>query len=209
MHYMTEVTMAFLLAKLRISSSLTQTESQWFTARVLWVPCLLFTLSSIFYVTNARASGLDCDRLASIAADPDHQATPVTYAEIDGSSVISACRQALSQDPDNGRYWVQLGRGYLKRDQGEAMLDAFQRAQSLGYPVAWFALAVVYHTGNGMVEVDLHRAEMLYKEAFRKGVGYAALGLARLYDEPGSTFFDLDKSDLWQSRFDALINRLG
>ena len=201
--------MAFLLAKLRISSSLTQTESQWFTARVLWVPCLLFTLSSIFYVTNARASGLDCDRLASIAADPDHQATPVTYAEIDGSSVISACRQALSQDPDNGRYWVQLGRGYLKRDQGEAMLDAFQRAQSLGYPVAWFALAVVYHTGNGMVEVDLHRAEMLYKEAFRKGVGYAALGLARLYDEPGSTFFDLDKSDLWQSRFDALINRLG
>ena len=209
MHYMKEVTMAFLLAKLRISSSLTQTESQWFTARVLWVPCLLFTLSSIFYVTNARASGLDCDRLASIAADPDHQATPVTYAEIDGSSVISACRQALSQDPDNGRYWVQLGRGYLKRDQGEAMLDAFQRAQSLGYPVAWFALAVVYHTGNGMVEVDLHRAEMLYKEAFRKGVGYAALGLARLYDEPGSTFFDLDKSDLWQSRFDALINRLG
>ena len=209
MHYMTEVTMAFLLAKLRISSSLTQTESQWFTARVLWVPCLLFTLSSIFYATNARASGLDCDRLASIAADPDHQATPVTYAEIDGSSVISACRQALSQDPDNGRYWVQLGRGYLKRDQGEAMLDAFQRAQSLGYPVAWFALAVVYHTGNGMVKVDLHRAEMLYKEAFRKGVGYAALGLARLYDEPGSTFFDLDKSDLWQSRFDALINRLG
>ena len=208
MHYTTEVTMAFLLAKLRISSSLTQTESQWFTARVLWVPCLLFTLSSIFYATNARASGLDCDRLASIAADPDHQATPVTYAEIDGSSVISACRQALSQDPDNGRYWVQLGRGYLKRDQGEAMLDAFQRAQSLGYPVAWFALAVVYHTGNGMVEVDLHRAEMLYKEAFRKGVGYAALGLARLYDEPGSTFFDLDKSDLWQSRFDALIDRL-
>ncbi len=133
----------------------------------------------------------------------------MTYAEIDGSSVISACRQALSQDPDNGRYWVQLGRGYLKRDQGEAMLDAFQRAQSLGYPVAWFALAVVYHTGNGMVEVDLHRAEMLYKEAFRKGVGYAALGLARLYDESGSPFFDQEKSDLWQSRFDALIDRFG
>ena len=127
MHYMMEVTMAFLLAKLRISSSLTQTESHWFTARVLWVPCLLFTLNSIFYPTNTRASGFECDRLASIAADPDHQATPVTYAEIDGSSVISACRQALSQDPDNGRYWVQLGRGYLKRDQGEAMLDAFKR----------------------------------------------------------------------------------
>ena len=75
--------------------------------------------------------------------------------------------------------------------------------------MAWFALAVVYHTGNGIVEADLYQAEMLYKEAFRKGVGFAALGLARLYDEPGSPFFDLDKSDLWQSRFDALINRLG
>ena len=209
MHYITEVIMAFLLAKLRISSSLTQTESHWFTARVLWVLCLLFTLNSVFYATNARASGPDCDRLASIAADPDHQATPVTYAEIDGSSVIGACRKALSQDPDNGRYWVQLGRGYLKREQGEAMLDAFQRAQSLGYPVAWFALAVVYHTGNGIVEVDLHRAEILYKEAFQQGVGYAALGLARLYDEPGSPFFDRRKSDLWQSRFDALMNRSG
>ena len=209
MHYMTEVTMAFLLAKLRILSSLRQIESHWFTARVPWVLCLLLTLTSVLYPTNARASGPDCDRLASIAADPDHQATPVTYADIDGLGVISACRQALSQDPDNGRYWVQLGRGYLKREQGEAMLDAFQKAQSLGYPVAWFALAVVYHTGNGIVEADLYRAEMLYKEAFRKGVGYAALGLARLYDESGSPFFDQEKSDLWQSHFDALIDRLG
>ena len=104
---------------------------------------------------------------------------------------------------------MQLGRGYLKREQGEAMLDAFQKAQSLGYPVAWFALAVVYHTGNGIIEADLYRAEMLYKEAFWKGVGYAALGLARLYDESGSPFFDQEKSDLWQSRFDALIDRLG
>lgn len=133
----------------------------------------------------------------------------MTFAEINGLRVISACRQALSQDPDNGRYWVQLGRGFLKREQGEAMLDAFREAQSLGYPVAWFALAVVYHTGNGIVEADLHRAEMLYKEAFRKGVGYAALGLARLYDETGSPFFDQEKSDLWQSRFDVLIDRLG
>jgi cytochrome c-type biogenesis protein CcmH/NrfG len=208
MHCMMEVIMAFLLARLRISNSLTQTESHWFTARVLWVLWLLVTLNSVFYATYARASGSDCDRLASIAADPNHQATPVTYAEIDGSSVISACGQALSQDPDNGRYWVQLGRGYLKREQGEAMLDAFQRAQSLGYSAAWFALAVVYHTGNGIVEADLHRAELLYKEAFQQGVGHAALGLARLYDEPGSPFFDRVKSDLWQSRFDALINQL-
>jgi hypothetical protein len=30
-----------------------------------------------------------------------------------------------------------------------------------------------------------------------------------LYDEPGSPFFDLDKANVWQSRFDALGNGLG
>ena len=161
------------------------------------------------YSTVSSASGADCDRLASIAADPDHQSTPVNYEGIDGAAVIDACRQAVTQNPENGRYWVQLGRGYLKLEQGEAMLDAFQQAKSLQYPVAWFALAVVYHTGNGIDEADLNRAEILYKEAYQRGVGYAALGLARLYDEPGSPFFDLEKAGVWQSRFDALNDRLG
>ncbi|CAI8410920.1 MAG: hypothetical protein CBB93_006410 [Oceanospirillales bacterium TMED33] len=155
------------------------------------------------------ASGGECDRLASIAADPDHQATPVDYLGIDGDAVIDACQRAVSQHPENGRYWVQLGRGYLKLEQSEAMLEAFQKAKLLDYPAAWFALAVVYHTGNGMVGADLDRAEALYKEAYRRGVSYAALGLARLYDEPGSSFFDLEKADVWQSRFDALSNRWG
>ena len=36
----------------------------------------------------------ECDRLASIAADPDHyQATPVDYLGIDGGAVIDACQE--------------------------------------------------------------------------------------------------------------------
>ena len=157
----------------------------------------------------SSASGAECDRLASIAADPGHQSTPINYEGIDGAAVIDACRQAVAQSPDNGRYWVQLGRGYLRLEQGEAMLDAFQKAKSLNYPVAWFALAVVYHPGNGIAEADLNRAEDLYKEAYQRGVGYAALGLARLYDETGSSLFDLEKADEWQSRFDAISSGLG
>ena len=132
----------------------------------------------------------------------------MNYEGIDGAAVIDVCRQAVTQNPGTGRYWVQLGRGYLKLEQGEAMLDAFQKAKSLNYPVAWFALAVVYHTGNGIAEADLNRAEDLYKEAYQRGVGYAALGLARLYDETGSPLFDLEKADKWQSRFDALSSSL-
>ena len=128
---------------------------------------------------------------------------------IDGARVIEVCGQAVFEFPENGRYWVQLGRGYLKLDRGQAMLEAFEKARELQYPVAWFALAVVYHTGNGIPQADLSLAETLYQDAYRRGVGYAALGLARLYDEPESPFFDLEKSDVWQSRFDALFNRLG
>jgi TPR repeat protein len=144
--------------------------------------------------------------LASIAADPDHQAVPVGYSAIDGQPVIDACREALDSAPHNGRYWIQLGRGYLKLDQGDAMLLAFEKAKALEYPAAWFALAVVYHTGNGIVEADLNRAESLYLEAYRKGVRYAALGLARLYHEAGSPFFNAEKAAMWQSRFDVFIN---
>ena len=206
---MMEEIMAFWLVKLRISNSRIKSAIHWCTAKVRWVLSLLLALSTVSIAPLAIASGPDCDRLASIAADPDHQATPVDYGGIDGARVIEVCSQAVSEFPDNGRYWVQLGRGYLKLDRGQAMLDAFEKARELQYPVAWFALAVVYHTGNGIPQADLSLAETLYQDAYRRGVGYAALGLARLYDEPESPFFDLEKSDVWQSRFDALVNRLG
>ena len=86
-----------------------------------WVLSLLLALSAVSIAPFAIASGPDCDRLASIAADPDHQATPVDYGGIDGARVIEVCGQAVSEFPDNGRYWVQLGRGYLKLDRGQAM----------------------------------------------------------------------------------------
>jgi hypothetical protein len=209
MHSMMEEIMAFWLVKLRISNSRIKSAIHWCTAKVRWVLSLLLALSTVSIAPLAIASGPDCDRLASIAADPDHQATPVDYGGIDGARVIEVCSQAVSEFPDNGRYWVQLGRGYLKLDRGQAMLDAFEKARELQYPVAWFALAVVYHTGNGIPQADLSLAETLYQDAYRRGVGYAALGLARLYDEPESPFYDLEKSDVWQSRFDALFNRLG
>ena len=201
--------MAFLLVKLRISNSPIQIGTPWRTVKALWALCLLCTLSFLSFPQGGFASGADCDRLAAIAADPDRQATPVDYAGIDGQQVVTVCREALRQSPNNGRFWVQLGRGYLKLEQGDAMLDSFEKAQSLDYPVAWFALAVVYHTGNGVAEANLDRAEKLYKAAYQRGVGYAALGLARLYDEPESPFFDLDKADVWQSRFDDMMDRRG
>lgn len=151
----------------------------------------------------APADGPLCDRLAAMAADPTHQGTPVDYAGIQPETVIDACTAAVASDPNNGRYWLQLGRGFLKADRGSEMVEAFERARDLAYPAAWFALAVTHHTGNGLPQTNRQQAELLYMEAWRRGVNYAALGLARLYDEPGQPMYDLERSDVWQSRFDA------
>lgn len=148
------------------------------------------------------ADGQRCDQLASVAADPNRQAPSVSFGEIIGLDVIRYCLSALERDPENGRYWLQLGRGYLKEDRGVEMLDAFERSRALDYPAATFALAVVYHTGNGINESSGQDAERLYKEAYQQGISYAALGLARLYDEIGSSFYDKQKAILWLERFD-------
>ena len=198
--------MVFLLVKSYTSSYQTEHGSLWSIARVRWPLFLALAFSSVFTPLFGDTAGDLCDRLASIAADPDHQAAPVGYAAIDGQLVIDACREAIKSAPHNGRYWIQLGRGYLKLEQDDAMLVAFEKAKALEYPAAWFTLAVVYHTGNGTVEADLGRAEALYAEAYRRGVGYAAYGLARLYDEAGSPFFNAEKAAIWQSRFDVFIN---
>jgi hypothetical protein len=182
-------------------------------AKVVSAHCQRFKRAAVavtcLLCTPVFADGPTCDRLASIIADPERRAPPVNYAGIDASRVIESCHQAITQDPNNGRYWVQLGRGYLKRDEGVKMLDAFERARTLQYPVAWFALAVSYHTGNGVAKSDRARAERLYLEAYQRGIGFAALGLARLYDEHGSDFFDAERAALWQTRFDAFQARGG
>lgn len=173
----------------------------WPIAKANWVPCLLFSVS-LGATGPAAADGARCDQLAALAADPLSQSDPVDYAAIDGQAVVDACHQALIDQPNNGRFWVQLGRGYLKLDRGADMVAAFEQAKALEYPVAWFALAVTYHTGNGRSGSDRAQAEVLYREAYERGVGYAALGLARLYDEPGQAEFDPEKSQQWQRRFD-------
>lgn len=143
-----------------------------------------------------------------MAADPEHQAPPVDYAGIQATAVIDACSNALLVSPENGRYWVQLGRGFLKAERGEDMVAAFEKARALQYPAAWFALAVTYHTGNGLAASRRDLAEPLYLEAYQRGVPYAALGLARLYDEPGQPQYDLERAEEWQRRFDAFQQRV-
>ena len=158
--------MVFSSAKSYTLSCQIQIGSLWSIARARWLLFLALTFSSVNTTSFGNEAGDLCDRMASLAADPDHQAAPIAYSAIDGRLVIEACQDAINSAPHHGRYWIQLGRGHLKLEQGNEMLAAFERAKSLEYPVAWFALAVVYHTGNGIAEADLDRAESLYLEAY-------------------------------------------
>lgn len=204
------VIMGFYWAQSGMWSWLIARQPPWSIAEANWGRCLRYSAIILFVglAEALHADGTRCDQLASMAADPTHQASPVDYADIHSVAVIEACSAALVRYPENGRYWVQLGRGLLKAGRGAEMRAAFERARELAYPAAWFALAVAYHTGNGVSESDRVQAERLYMEAYRRGVHYAALGLARLYDEAGQPMYDLERANVWQSRFDAFRNRL-
>lgn len=85
---------------------------------------------------------------------------------------------------------------------------AFERARSLGYPVASFALGVAYHTGNGVPASDRARAFGLYQEAYAQGVAYGALGLARWYADLETKEARVE-ADVWQQRFTDGLKEAG
>ena len=72
--------------------------------------------------------------------------------------------------------------------------------RSCGLPRSTFGLATAYFLGDD-VKRDDARAEGLFIDAYEGGAYWAARGLASLYADPASELFDLDKSEMWEERF--------
>ncbi len=85
----------------------------------------------------------DCDRLAGDKLDAQGVGEGVLVGQIDVSAALPACELAHKAQPNSGRFNYELGRVYaaLARD-GDSMA-AFQRAASLGYVRALWAMG--YH----------------------------------------------------------------
>ena len=143
----------------------------------------------------------ECDRLAALEADPSAVSEPVAFIDIQPKRVVEACTDALNAGNNaEPRFLLQRARGYLRGGEAELALNDLNAAHKLGYSAATFGLATAYFLGDD-VERDDARAESLFLNAYEGGVYWAARGLASLYADPASELFDLDKSEMWEERF--------
>jgi hypothetical protein len=110
-----------------------------------------------------HASGVsDCDRLAAHGSDPDKVvAVGVSGKEI-STEAISACQDAVADEPDNLRFRYQLARALAENGRAsEGHPDMFMAAEG-GYRQAQFVLGYLYDEGFQGLAQDPCEAEALW-----------------------------------------------
>ena len=112
--------------------------------RTLRPLCLLALLA-----VSARAQH-ECDRLAAHPQDAGRVMPPTDFAVLDADRAIQACQAALATDPSNGRWMLQLGRAYNKKQDYTNSLAWTRKAVEAGYPFALHAMSLHYHYGEGV-----------------------------------------------------------
>jgi TPR repeat protein len=116
-------------------------------------------------VISAHAAEMECDRLAAHPWDPNRIGKGVPFEALDASLAISACKRALSSDPDNPRYRFQYARAlYRAGDYAEAAKQ-YRRAAKQGYAPAGGGLGLIYSDGKGVPKDYATAVEWLRKAA--------------------------------------------
>lgn len=84
-----------------------------------------------------------CDRLAGDYLDPEGVGIAVYPNELDPTAALEACNAAIARDPQNGRFYYQLGRAHLALGNLEQAETAYTKAQELGHTRALQGLGIL------------------------------------------------------------------
>jgi TPR repeat protein len=129
----------------------------------------------------------DCDRLAASPRDPSRPRgiEGVADNKVDIVPALTACREAMRQYPDVGRFAFEAGRiATLQGDHARAR-PLYEQAASLGSAVAMNNLGVLYMQGE-TVPKDPVRALKWFEMAANAGVPVAMANAGGLYlNTPG------------------------
>lgn len=148
-----------------------------------------------------------CDVLGSLQADPMAVAEPVNFSNIEPLALIVACDSVLNSGSKNeARHILHRARGYLRLGESSKAIAEIKRSHEMGYPAATFALATAYFLGDD-VQQNHAKAEVLFFQAYNKGVFWAARGLSSIYSDEFSDLFDEQKASEWASKFDAEMKK--
>lgn len=136
-------------------------------------------------------AGEDCDRLAANADDPNRQAAPVAYADLNVAEAIPACADAIKVQPGTDRYRYQLARALQKAKLGEQAATLFSALVSRHYVAAYDNLGWLYMLANG-VPHDEPRAVQLFRQGAAAGSTDAMVSLG--------DYFAFRRNDYAQAR---------
>jgi TPR repeat protein len=119
----------------------------------------------------------DCDRLAANDADSQKVSAGISYAKINASAAMLACKESVAQHPNSGRLWFQYGRALEKGGQLPEAVSAYQEGIKQNHPGAINNLGELYLQGKG-VEKDINRAISLFRQSADLGYSEAPQNLA-------------------------------
>jgi TPR repeat protein len=100
----------------------------------------------------APAPETECDRLAAHPFDPDAVATGVFYADLDADKVVEACQAAITDYPQEARFFTQLARGLHKAGKPSLAYAASKQGAELGSGQSMAYLGVLYKNGTSVAE---------------------------------------------------------
>lgn len=131
-------------------------------------------------VTQIASAGLHmCDRLAAHPLDLDRVVDAVSYEILltQLSEAVSACRDAVRENPGVARFEFQLGRALAADGNDEEAANWYLAAAERNHAAAQFNLAVAYSTGKGVTQ-DAGKANDWYRRAADQGYSHAMWSLA-------------------------------
>jgi tetratricopeptide (TPR) repeat protein len=132
---------------------------------------------------------LKCDQLAASPDDDDRpRSIPgVKLEEVDFLAAFPACAEAIREQPNVGRFYLQEGRAVFAAKNYKSALELFERASALGNKLAMHNIGSMYYYGRG-VPVDLEKSKGWFQKAADLGFTRAMAGLAEVFlDESHGT----------------------
>jgi len=119
-----------------------------------------------------------CDKLAAAPVPLSPQARHPD--EIDWQQAITACTQAIKEDPKEAQYEYQLGHAYDQTKNYAEALTHYKAAADAGNGDGLQALGLLYYKGLGVV-VDKEKAFVLYYRAADAGNALAFQDLGAMF----------------------------
>lgn len=122
----------------------------------------------------------ECDLLASKYNDPEKVADGVATQDLDVELALTACEQALTDDPNNPRLQFEYGRVFFIKMDDALAYSWFLKAANQNYAAAQGYLGEMYEFGYG-VKADLQQALSWYRKSAGQNYNDAQFALGYYY----------------------------